>query len=301
MIPNKHQIEIELEQRATKIRNSPPFHQAIIKHGVMISNVYKNHPMFYKIIFRNSRFIICSALLAIYYTQKEAALKDVKSFFKGKNIISENSLDSFLFFLRVGRWLEVKKAEQDRRTLLFTPTENALRQAHELVSSMALPYQVLAPEIPVAEMLEQSEFLPAFFKVYGQLVVQEVYLIDLVPQAALFITKDAGHMVLLLLFMESIRHNSHMLLLSSAEIAKFSSVSRTHINRILLAAEKSGLLTTKNNVLIELNSSFIMMAERYFSLYMAMVGYSLDGACQQHNIQVCQETHESGIAAICDL
>lgn len=60
-------------------------------------------------------------------------------------------------------------------------------------------------------------------------------------------------------------------------------MSRTHINRILLAAEKSGLLTTKNNVLIELNSSFIEMAERYFSLYMAMVGYSLDGACQQHN------------------
>lgn len=301
MISNKNQIEIELEQQAIKIRNSPQFHQAISKHGMIISNIYKNHPMFYKIIFRNSRFIICSAMLAIFYTQNEAALKDIKSFFKGKNIISENSLDSFLFFLRVGRWLEVKKAEQDRRTLLFTPTENALRQAHELVSSMALPYQVLAPEIPVADLLEQDWFLPAFFKGYGQLMIQEIYLIDLVPQAALFITKDAGHMVLLMLFMESIRHNSHMLLLSSAEIAKFSSVSRTHINRILLAAEKSGLLTTKNNVLIELNSSFIVMAERYFSLYMAMVGYSLDGACQQHKIHAYQKKHESDIAAICNL
>ncbi|WP_025122041.1 MULTISPECIES: helix-turn-helix domain-containing protein [unclassified Serratia (in: enterobacteria)] len=72
-----------------------------------------------------------------------------------------------------------------------------------------------------------------------------------------------------------------MLLLSSAEIARFSAVSRTHINRILQAAEKSGLLTTKNNVLIELNSSFIMMAERYFSLYMAMVGYGLDAVSQE--------------------
>ncbi|CAM4042470.1 hypothetical protein [Serratia silvae] len=293
MIPNKHQIELELEQRATKIRRSSQFHQAIIEHGVMISVVYKNHPMFYKVIFRNSRFIICSALLAIYYTQKEAALKDVKSFFKGKSIISENSLDSFLFFLRVGRWLVVKKADQDRRTLLFAPTQNALSEAHNLVSSMALPYQTLAPEIPVADLLDQSWFLPVFFKVYGQLMIQEIYLIDLVPQAALFITKDAGHMVLLMLFMESIRHNSHMLFLSSAEIAKFSSVSRTHINRILLAAEKSGLLTTQNNVLIELNSSFVVMAERYFSLYMAMVGYGLDGACQQHNIQICQGNHES--------
>lgn len=66
--------------------------------------------------------------------------------FKGKDIISENALDSFLFFLRVGRWLEVKKDDQDRRTLLFRPTPNALRQTHELVSSMALPYQTLAPK-----------------------------------------------------------------------------------------------------------------------------------------------------------
>lgn len=289
MIPNKQQIELELEQRAIKIRNSLQFHQAIIQHGEMIEQTYQNHPLFYKIIFRNSRFIICSTILSIYYTQNEATLKDVKSFFKGKSIISENSLDSFLFFLRVGRWLEVKKGDQDRRTLLFTPTENALHQAHELVSSMALPYRTLAPEIPVAELLEHPWFLPAFFKSYGQLVVQEIYLIDLVPQVALFISKDAGHMVLLMLFTESIRHNSHTLLLSSAEIAKYSAVSRTHINRILLAAEKSGLLTTKNNVLIELNSSFIVMAERYFSLYMAMVGYSLDRVDQQRNIQDCQE------------
>ncbi|HGM5492587.1 TPA: hypothetical protein ACKP1B_004286 [Serratia fonticola] len=289
MIPNKHQLELELELRATKIRNSAQFHQTIVKHGAIIEQAYHDHPLFYKIIFRNSRFIICSALLSIYYTQNQAALKDVKAFFKGKNIISENSLDSFLFFLRVGRWLEVKKAEQDRRTLLFTPTKNALRAAYGLVSSMALPYQTLAPEMQVAAMLEQPWFLPAFFKTYGQLVVKELYLIDLVPQVELFISKDAGHMVLLILFMESIRHNSNMLLLSSAEIAKFSAVSRTHINRILLAAEKSGLLTTKNNVLIELNSSFIVMAERYFSLYMAMVGYGLDAVFQEYNNRLMQD------------
>lgn len=286
MILNKHHLELELELRANKIKKSLQFHQAIINHGEMIEATYQNHPMFYKIIFRNSRFVICSALLSIYYTHSEAALKDVKAFFKGKSIISENSLDSFLFFLRVGRWLEVKKAEQDRRTLLFSPTQNALGQAHELVSSMALPFQTLAPDMPVAELLEQPQFLAAFFKAYGQLVMKEIYLIDLVPQVALFIGKDAGHMVLLMLYMESIRHNSHMLLLSSAEIAKFSSVSRAHINRILRSAEKAGLLTTKNNVLIELNSSFIVMADRYFSLYMAMVGFSLDEVWQENNSEV---------------
>ncbi len=107
-------------------------------------------------------------------------------------------------------------------------------------------------------------------------MLKEIYLIDLVQQSGLFISKDAGHMVLLMLHIESIRQNSPFLLLSSAKIAKSCSVSRAHVNRILQAAEKSGLLTTTNNVVIELNSSFFIMAERYFSLYFAMVEFGLE-------------------------
>lgn len=286
MMPSKYQLELELEQRASEIRNSLQFHQTVITHYSMLKETYKRHPLFYKMIFRNSRFIICSTILSIYYNQEQAALKDVKVFFKDKGFISENSLDSFLFFLRVGRRIEVSKAPQDRRKLLFQPTPNALRETHALISSMALPYQTINPAITVAKLLERPWFLPVFFKAYGQLMLKEIYLINLEPLAALFISKDAGHMVLLMLYTESIRHNSPILLLSSETIAKSSSVSRAHINRILLAAEKSGLLTTKNNVFIELNSSFICMAERYFSLYMAMVGYGLHEAWREYDVRI---------------
>jgi hypothetical protein len=83
-----------------------------------------------------------------------------------------------------------------------------------------------------------------------------------------------------MLHIESIRQDSPFLLLSSAKIAKSCSVSRAHVNRILQAAEKSGLLTTTNNVVIELNSSFFIMAERYFSLYFAMVECGLEWVWQ---------------------
>ena len=39
-------------------------------------------------------------------------------------------------------------------------------------------------------------------------MLKEIYLIDLVQQSGLFISKDAGHMVLLMLHIESIRQNS---------------------------------------------------------------------------------------------
>ena len=39
-------------------------------------------------------------------------------------------------------------------------------------------------------------------------MLKEIYLIDLVPQSGLFISKDAGHMVLLMLHIESIRQDS---------------------------------------------------------------------------------------------
>lgn len=280
---SKFQIQFHLEKQAKEIRNSDLFHTAIVKHGDFLKDTYKKHPLFYKIIFRNSRFIICSTIIAIYYNQADAGLKDIKLFFKGKNIISENSLDSFLFFLRVGRRLEVRHPEQDKRQLLYKPTPSALRETHALIASMALPYQVLAPSMPIATLLDSPCFIPDFFAAYGQLMLKEIYLIDLVPQAGLFISKDAGHMVLMMLFIESIIQDSTLLLISSAKIATFCSVSRAHINRMLLAAEKSGLLMTTNNVVIELNSSFFVMVERYFSLYFAMVGFGLDSVWKNHN------------------
>lgn len=194
-------------------------------------------------------------------------------------MISENSLDSFLFFLRVGRRLEVKPCEHDKRQLRYKPTPHALAETQALIASMARPYQALAPQMPIAALLAAPDFLPTFFAAYGQLMLR-IYLIDLVQQSGLFISKDAGHMVLLMLHIESIRQNSPFLLLSSAKIAKSCSVSRAHVNRILQAAEKSGLLTTTNNVVIELNSSFFIMAERYFSLYFAMVEFGLERVLQ---------------------
>lgn len=247
-----------------------------------MKDTYAKHPLFYKVIFINSRFIIFSTILSIYYNKQNSGLKDIKSFFKEKNIISENSLDSFLFFLRVGRRLEVRHPEQDKRQLLYKPTPSALRETHALIASMALPYQVIAPSMPITALLDLPHFLPTFFEAYGQLMLKEIYLVDLVPQASLFINKDAGHMVLMMLFIESITQGSPLLLISSAKIAKFCSVSRAHINRILLSAKKSGLLMTTNNVVIELNSSFFIMAERYFSLYFAMVDFGLDCVWKNH-------------------
>lgn len=95
---SRFQLQFHLEKQANIIRQSPAFHAAIVKHGELLKETYKKHPLFYKIIFRNSRFIICSTILSIYYHQPAAGLKDIKAFFKGKNLISENSLDSFLFF-----------------------------------------------------------------------------------------------------------------------------------------------------------------------------------------------------------
>ena len=70
------------EKQANNIRQSPAFHTAIVKHGELLKETYKKHPLFYKIIFRNSRFIICSTILSIYYHQPTAGLKDIKAFLK---------------------------------------------------------------------------------------------------------------------------------------------------------------------------------------------------------------------------
>ncbi|MDN8660552.1 hypothetical protein Q0N58_15515, partial [Staphylococcus aureus] len=76
----------------------------------------------------------------------------------------------------------------------------------------ALPYQMLTPKMPIVALLENPGFIPDFFAAYGQFMLKEIYLIDLVPQSELFISKDAGHMILLMLFIESIKQDSPLLL-----------------------------------------------------------------------------------------
>lgn len=77
-------------------------------------------------------------------------------------MISENSTDSFLFFLRVGRRLEVKPCEHDKRQLRYKPTPHALAETRALIASMARPYQALAPQMPIATLLAAPDFLPTF-------------------------------------------------------------------------------------------------------------------------------------------
>ena len=95
---SRFQLQFHLEKQANNIRQSPAFHTAIVKHGELLKETHKKHPLFYKIIFRNSRFIICSTILSIYLPPARRRAERHQSLFKGKNIISENSLDSFLFF-----------------------------------------------------------------------------------------------------------------------------------------------------------------------------------------------------------
>ena len=51
-----------------------------------------------------------------------------QSLFKGKNMISENSTGLLSVLLRVGRRLEVKPCEHDKRQLRYKPTPHALAE-----------------------------------------------------------------------------------------------------------------------------------------------------------------------------
>ncbi|WP_297201246.1 hypothetical protein [uncultured Pluralibacter sp.] len=83
-------------------------------------------------------------------------------------------------------------------------------------------------------------------------------------------------MIMLILYTESIRQDCARILISPRKIARYSHVSRSHVDGVLKAAQDAGYLSVENNLFITLSGTFIALFRRYFSLYLAQILYAFD-------------------------
>ncbi|STQ82604.1 Uncharacterised protein [Hafnia alvei] len=107
----------------------------------------------------------------------------------------------------------------------------------------------------------------------------DVIVSNILPDSQVFLLKDAGHMIFIRLYIESLKQKENHGVtanISYSQIAKETSVSRTHLRRIVDAAAKKNLMTPHENMTLTLHDSFITLAEEYMGLYFAFVLYCLD-------------------------
>ncbi|KNC08246.1 hypothetical protein HS962_02195 [Pantoea sp. BIGb0393] len=275
---SKQQLTQLIFQRAQEIKSHKNIALVMQKHYKLLFRLYLTKPLYFKAIFKANRFIIGSAIMAYFFTTHKPTLCQVKDFCKKTGLISNNTIDSFLLFIRVSGRMEVEKDAQDKRKLTYKVTTKALDETRALINTMMIPYGMLYEDFDVSACLKMKTFKTEYFKKYADITLNHVYLFDMVPESKAFIFRDAGHMLLMDLYIETLKQQSSVIEYNYLKASLKCGVSRSHIKRCLQAAEAVGLLTldAANNSII-LHLSFMQMALDYFAVYMAMVEYGLRG------------------------
>lgn len=266
-----------LIHHALQISSSPILDEIILQHEKMLSEFYKKKPLFYKTIFKYFRFYIASEIFCIYYRLPTPSLKLAKELIiNHKNAISINTLNSLFTILSVSGRLEVYKHCDNTGDMLFRPTESVKQEISDLIASVLTPWQTCCRNTRIYITAEIKEQLPPFFSRYGDFIFQQITFKEILPECDLFIEKDAGHMIMLILYTEYVRQNSARLLISPRKIAQYSHVSRSHIYGLLKAAQNAGFLCVENNLFIVLSDKFIALFRLYFSLYLTQILYAFN-------------------------
>lgn len=151
-----------------------------------------------------------------------------------------------------------------------------MQEIYDLIQCIIKPWEIFHGEACGHYVKSPEILLPSFFLRYGDFVFNFITMKDLIPEAELFIEKDAGHMIMLILYKEYVQQNSQIIMLTHKKIASYSHVSRSHVFSVLRDAQNAGFVTVKNNLFIELSDRFISMFRTYFSFYLAQVLYSID-------------------------
>ncbi|WMT15818.1 hypothetical protein [Serratia fonticola] len=252
---------------------------AIENYYNITTKIYQTSPLYFKVMSKANRIIIFLAILGGYYTLENPCFREVKKLCINNDLLSTNALDSFISFLCVGGRLELSRNEQDKRKLTYRPTAKGLNEVYELISSLLLPYRIIYPEFDLADRLSHDDFMVVFFKNHSQVILNEIFIYDAVPDCREFVTRDGGHMIMFNLYIESVRQKTLAVKYNYLKASTEFSVSRSHIKRCFLAAEHLGLLHLKQDgKTIELTPRFIEMVKDSFCFYLATVEYGVLGA-----------------------
>lgn len=274
---NRDDIISSLMLHAYEISNYSDLDDIILHHEKLLINFYAKKPLFYKTLFKSFRFYITSAIFSLYYCKSTPPLKIAKKIIMSqvKNI-STNTLNSLFTLLVVSGRLEIYRSEERTREMLFRPSKSVGEEIYELIQSVLIPWEVHYCSKDKATVKGADAFIPAFFYRYSDFIFNHVTMEELLPTSALFIERDAGYMVMLILYKEYVLQKNQRIMLSTKKIASYSHASRTHIHKLLQEAQSAGLIAVENNLFIELSDKFVSMFQMYFSLYLAQILYACD-------------------------
>jgi len=270
----------------------PPFHspEEILAHPrfalardefvrAMLA-LYEHKPFLNRLLLEASRTVLMSVIMCLYarYDESDRAtwptLRLVADSLATHGLASASRVHDLVSRLIKTGYLEQRAAPQDRRARILTPTEKMIAQDQDFLVSHHLPLQILFPDPGYGLIMTRD---PAF-QLKQRLVSRDLFALGAKilagnPVMMLFQGRDAGVMILIkMIQLAKGQGGAVPLKISYSDLGRRFGVSRTHVRKLLEAAEELDLV-----VLTRGGGHFVEMKPQLLAAFDRLVADAMSG------------------------
>lgn len=234
---------------AEAILSHAEFPRARLVYLDSVLTLYGGNAFLNKLLMEAARIVIFAVVICLeagYRKEDRATWPTVGNLKKALalfNIASPRRIDHVLGRLIQTGYLESKVSPQDRRARLLLPTDRMKRHDQDWLAAHYAPLAILYGDADYALPLRGD---PEFQRVQRQIATgffaQSAMVLLRNPDIMLFLTRDAGILVLAQLVKEAMNQGATTVPLSFADLSRRFVVSRTHVRQLLMDAEAQGLV-----------------------------------------------------------
>jgi DNA-binding MarR family transcriptional regulator len=215
-----------------------------------ILGLYEHKPLLNRLLLEASRTVLLIIIMCLYarYDEDDRAtwptLRLVADAMALHRLASGSRVHDLVSHLVKAGYLEQRTAPQDRRVRILTPTRKMIAQDQDFLVSHYLPLDILFPDPGYTPIMTRD---PAF-QLKQRLVSRDLFALGAQilagnPIMMLFQSRDAGVMILLkMMQMAARRGGAEPLKVSYSDLGSRFGVSRTHVRKLLEAAEEMDLV-----------------------------------------------------------
>ncbi len=234
--------------------------------------LYEHKPFLNRLLLEASRTVLGAVIMCLYARYDEAdrstwpTLRLVADSMAAYHFASPSRVQDLVSRLIKTGYLEQLVAPRDRRARILIPTPRMIAQDQDFLVSHYLPLQILFPDIGYAPIMTRD---PAF-QLKQRLVSRDLFalaaqILDGNPVMMLFQGRDAGIMILIkMIEMSRGQGGSEPLNVSYSDLGDRFGVSRTHVRKLLVAAQELDLvhLTNAGGKSVELKPQLLQAFDR---------------------------------------
>jgi len=213
-------------------------------------SLYGGDPFVVRLLIEAGRFLVYHVALILDAAQDPARRETwltiglLKRTLASYGVASSRHIDELVARLCAVGFMEQRPSEDDRRVRLLLPTDNMLAHDRDWLVAHFAPLAVCYPEQGYEPVMRRdAEFQTVYRRVCTPFVPLGIKLLLSLPDTMLFFSHAAGSPIIATLLQAAMTSPDYPhAAVSYAEVGDRFGVSRTHVRKLLVAAEHAGLV-----------------------------------------------------------